>query len=88
MQAEKDELPVSPQQAEELAKKAVGDYLNACHMKDRDGLGNALMKLVSVAGVLMAANEGREIAAQRLEGTAAFIRKVGPQFPQRLETVQ
>lgn len=81
-------MAVDQRQAEELAKKAVGDYLTACDMDSRDGLGNALMKLASVVAVMMACNEGREIAAQRLEGTAAFIRKNGPQFPQRLETVQ
>lgn len=81
-------MSVDHKQAEALAAKAVGDYLNACDMQSRDDIGNALMKLASVAGALMACAEGREIAAQRLEGTAAFIRKNGPQFPQRLETVQ
>jgi len=75
----------TPAQAEALAKKAVQDYLNACAMQSRDDIGNALMKLVSVTGVLMACTEGREIAAQRLEGTAAFIRINGPQFPKKLE---
>lgn len=78
----------TPQEAEEHAKRAVSAYLNACSMQSRDDIGNALMKLASVTGILMAANEGREIAAQRLEGTAAFVRKSGSKFPQRLETVQ
>ena len=75
----------TPEQAEELAKKAVQDYLDACNMQSRDDIGNALMKLASVTGLLMACSEGREIAAQRLEGTAEFIRKNGPQFPRKLE---
>lgn len=78
----------TPDEAEELAKKALGEYLTACRMQSRDDLGNALMKLASVVGVYMAANEGREIAAQRLEGTAAFIRKNGPKFPCKLEPLQ
>tara|TARA_B100001105_G_C22395766_1_gene446645 strand:+ start:946 stop:1191 length:246 start_codon:yes stop_codon:yes gene_type:complete len=81
-------MTVTQQQAEALATKAITEYLNACDMQSREDIGNVLMKLASVTGLLMACNEGREIAAQRLEGTAAFIRKNGPQFPQRLETVQ
>lgn len=77
----------TPKQAEEFTKKAVQDYLNACNMQSRDEIGNALMKLASVAGLLMACAEGREIAAQRLEGTAEFIRKNGPQFPKKIVPV-
>ena len=52
----------TPQQAEELAKKAVADYLNACKLQDASQIGNVLMKLCSVAGVLMAQAEGSEAA--------------------------
>ena len=45
----KPENPASPAEAEELAKKAVCDYMNACRMTDRDQIGNYLMKLASVA---------------------------------------
>ncbi len=81
-------MPVTHRQAEELAKKALQEYLNACDMQGRADIGNALMKLVSVVGIYMAATEGREIAAQRLEGTAAFLRKNGPLFPLDLHTLQ
>lgn len=75
--------PASPAEAEELAKKAVGDYLTACRIAspDRQAIGNYLMKLVSVAGVLMANNEGSEVAANRLAGTASFVLKTMPREP-------
>ena len=80
--------PATPAQAEELAKKAVADYLNACHIATADQVGNYLMKLASVAGVLMANAEGSEMAAARLEGTAAFVLKTMPKAPAKLVPVQ
>jgi hypothetical protein len=80
--------PATPVEAEALAKKAVGDYLNACGMTDRDQVGNYLMKLCSVAGVVMARAAGSADAADRLEGTAHFIRKTMPTAPATLRPVQ
>ena len=84
----KPENPASPAEAEELAKKAVGDYLTACRMTDRDQIGNYLMKLASVAGIVMAQAEGSESAAQRLEGTAMFVRRAMPSMPATIRPVQ
>ncbi|MFK5284326.1 hypothetical protein ACI3PL_32570, partial [Lacticaseibacillus paracasei] len=41
--------PATPAEAEELAKKAVGDYLTACRIASADpvAMGNYLMKLAS-----------------------------------------
>lgn len=60
--------PATPAEAEELAKKAVGDYLTACRMKSADpvAMSNYLMKLASVTGVLMANAEGADSAFDRL----------------------
>lgn len=80
--------PATPDEAEELAKKAVGDYLTACRMADREQIGNYLMKLVSVAGVLMAQAEGSDVAAERLAGTAAFVFNTIPRKPATLRPVQ
>lgn len=80
--------PATPAEAEELAKKAVGDYLTACRMTDAAQIGNYLMKLVSVAAVLMANAEGRDAAVQRLLGTAAFIDKTMPVQPAQLHRMQ
>lgn len=73
--------PATPDEAEQLAKDAVASYLRQCRMTDGAQIANYLMKLTSVAGVLMAAGCGSEEAAQRLEGTAAFIRKSMPKRP-------
>lgn len=81
-------LTTSPAAAEALARSFVGDYLTACGITDRSQIGNYLMKLTSVAAVLMAQAEGAERAGQRLDGTAAWVRKTMPAQPARLETVQ
>lgn len=80
--------PATPADAEELAKKAVADYLTACHIAEPSQIGNYLMKLASVAGVLMAQAEGSAEAALRLEGTARFILKTMPKKPATLHPVQ
>lgn len=50
--------------------------------------GNYLMKLCSVAGCVMANAEGRETAAERLMGTAAFVYETMPREPAKLMPVQ
>ena len=82
--------PATPAEAEELAKRAVGDYLTACRMASPDpvAMGNYLMKLASVAGVMMANAEGREVAADRLLSTAAFVFQSMPAEPAKLHKVQ
>lgn len=80
--------PATPAEAEELAKKAVGDYLTACRMTDRDQISNYLMKLASVAGVMMANADGADDAFNRLLGTAQFVLKTMPKKPAKLHPVQ
>ena len=79
--------PATPDEAEALAKKAVTDYLNACGMTDGAQVGNYLMKLASVTGVLMANAEGSEAAFDRLLGTAQFVLKTMPKQPSKLKPV-
>ena len=71
-----------------MAKDAIANYLSKCRMTDGTQIGNYLMKLVSVAGVLMAAGEGSVEAALRLEGTAHFILKTMPKKPGKIVPVQ
>jgi hypothetical protein len=82
--------PATPAEAEELAKKAVGDYLTACRMDkpDPEAMGNYLMKLASVTGVMMANAEGSVVAWERLYGTAMFVAKTMPTKPATLRPVQ
>jgi hypothetical protein len=80
----------SPAEAEELAKKMVGGYLTACRLASADpvAIGNYLMKLCSVAGVLMANAEGADTAFDRLLGTAQFVLKTMPKKPATLRPIQ
>jgi len=82
--------PATPAEAEELAKKAVGDYLTACRLAspDPEAMGNYLMKLASVTGCLMANAEGADTAFDRLLGTAQFVLKTMPKKPATLHPVQ
>lgn len=64
---------VTPKEAEILAQQAIQTYLNSCHLQTPTDAGNALMKLCSVAGLMMCATVGQQEAVARLEGTAAFI---------------
>lgn len=79
---------ITQQEAEEQAKKAVADYLTACNLQDPSQLGDVLMKLVSVAGVVMAQAEGSEAAYRRLAGTAVFVANNMPAEPATLRPVQ
>jgi len=72
---------VNQQEAERLATLIIDAYLEACGAPGRDAVGNYLMKLCSVAGVLMANAEGSVTAAERLHGTANFIAKSMPPEP-------
>ena len=85
-----DLKPATPAEAEELAKKAVGDYLTACRLAAPDpvAIGNYLMKLASVAGVTMANAEGADTAFDRLLGTAQFVLKTMPKKPATLRPIQ
>lgn len=82
--------PAGPDEAEELAKKAVGDYLTACRLAsaDPEAMGNYLMKLASVTGVMMANAEGADIAFDRMLGTAQFVLRTMPKKPATLRPVQ
>lgn len=81
---------VTPAKAEALATKAVGDFISACHLQteDRELLGNVLMKLVSVAGIAMAAAEGKAQASHRLRSVAGFVMKNGPVRPQAIVRIE
>lgn len=87
---QKPRQPATPAEAEDLAKKAVGDYLTACRMASADpvAMGNYLMKLASVTGCMMANAEGADTAFDRLLGTAQFVLKTMPKTPAKLHPVQ
>ncbi|MEE7625402.1 hypothetical protein V3O24_04450 [Methylobacter sp. Wu8] len=64
---------ITPQEAEKLAAETIKNYMNACQLQTTQDAGNALMKLVSMAGLAMCATVGQKEAVDRLQGTAAYI---------------
>lgn len=84
--------PLTQEEAQVLAAKVCTEYLTACCIaagpNEREHIGNYLMKLASVAGVVMAQAEGSEVAFDRLIGTAQFILNNMPRKPSRLERLQ
>jgi hypothetical protein len=80
---ETNQNPATHVEAEELARSAVAGYMAACRAGglSPEMQGNYLMKLVSVAGLLMASAEGSQCAAERLIGTAGFVLHKMPAKP-------
>lgn len=79
---------VTQQEAEAMAKAAIEKYLTDCKLEDETDAGNALMKLVSLAGVFMCATVGQADAVARLQGTTDFIASPafsGPWTKQRVQ---
>ncbi|EHK5439423.1 hypothetical protein N7319_14525 [Aeromonas dhakensis] len=76
---------VTQEKAEELAQKYLQQYLNECGLDKTSDAGKALMKMLSVTGVMMVATVGYDDAVQRMYGTASFIEQkmVGVKFIQQ-----
>lgn len=66
---------VTQEQAEELAKKHIQDYVNSCGCVTVEDAGNVLLKILSVTAVSISAICGRDTAVNMLMGTAGFIEK-------------
>ena len=81
--------PTTPDETEALAKKLVSEYLTACRLTSANptDIGDRLMKLVSVAGLMMANAEGSEVANARLIGTGKFVLKIMPKKPAKLHAM-
>lgn len=68
-----DKGPATQSETEALAIGAVQSFLDACRLTHHDQVADRLMKLCSVAGVVMAQAEGSAGAAARLISTGEFI---------------
>jgi hypothetical protein len=75
--------PASPQEAENLARKAVGEYLTACNMYGYQpaALADYLQTLSTLAGLIMAKAEGSRAAVRRLQAGAEFVSSAMPLTP-------
>ncbi len=85
----KGALPMlTPAAAEELAQAKLQEYINACNCQTMTDVGNVLMKICSVAGLMMCATVGQNEAVARLEGTAKHISSPKYAGPWKRETIQ
>lgn len=66
---------VTQEQAEELAKKHVQEYVNSCGCVTVEDAGNVLLKMLSVTAVSISAMRGKDTAVSMLLGTAGFIER-------------
>ena len=80
--------PTTQEETEVLARETVQRFLNDCRLTHRDQIADRLMKLCSVAGVVMAQAEGSAGAAARLIATGEFILNSMPAKASKLETLQ
>lgn len=73
----------TPEQAEQLARKAIGDYLTACKMMGYQpiAIGNYLQDLTAIAGMIMAKAEGSRVAVRRMEAAAQVVNTLMPLTP-------
>lgn len=66
---------ITPKEAEDLAHKAVEQYVNECHCDNMQDVANVVMKLASMCGLVMCATVGQDEAVSRLQGTTDHIAK-------------
>jgi len=64
---------ITPREAEALARSIAADYIIACRCESSNDVANAMMMMMSVAGMTTAAHVGTREAVQRMEGTTDFI---------------
>ena len=79
---------ITQEDAENLARKHVTDYVNSCNCDTNEDAANVLMKLLSVCGVSMVALVGYSDAVDRMQGTTDFIAEKLSNFEFKCERQQ
>lgn len=64
---------VTQEVAEKMCNKLVESYLNACRPRDMDDLRNLTLKLISMAGLALAATHGKEEAVALIHSVAEHV---------------
>jgi len=64
---------VTQEVAERMCNKLVEAYLNACKPRDMDDLRNLTIKLISMAGLSLAATHGKEEAVALIRSVAEHV---------------
>lgn len=66
---------ITQEQAEEIATRAMQEYVSKCQCNSTEDVANALMKMASICGVGMVAVVGHKDAVDRMQATTDFIDK-------------
>lgn len=64
---------VNPETAERMCNKLVEAYINACKPRDMDDVRHLTLKLISMAGLALAATQGKEEAVSLIQSVAVHV---------------
>lgn len=64
---------VTPETAEDMSKKLVESYINACKPRDMDDVKHLILKLMGMAGLALAATHGEDLAVALIKGIAIGV---------------
>jgi hypothetical protein len=64
---------VTQETAERMCNKLVESYINACKPNDMDDVRNFTLKLISMAGLALAATQGKEEAVALIQSVAVHV---------------
>ena len=64
---------VTQETAEQMCKKLVEGYINACKPRDMDDVFNVTVKLISMAGMALSATHGSESAVTAIKAVATYV---------------
>lgn len=66
---------VTPEAAEQMCNKLVEAYINACKPRNMDDVANVTLKLISMAGLALAATHGKDEAVALIHCVAEHVGK-------------
>lgn len=64
---------VTPETAERMCNKLVEAYINACKPRNMDDVANVTLKLISMAGLALAATHGKDEAVALIRSVAEHV---------------
>lgn len=64
---------VTQETAERMCNKLVEAYINECKPGDMDDVRNLVLKLLSMAGLALAATQGKEVAVDLIRMVATHV---------------
>lgn len=64
---------VTQEIAERMCNKLVESYINACKPRDMTDVRNLTLKLISMAGLALAATQGKEEAVAMIQSVAEHV---------------